>query len=607
MVAALRDAGLAGSQRCWTSDAVRVTWLWPRSSAARIGATGVDLGRGAIDEARVARRRARTRRPRRLPCGRRLDDVPMPERRRRRAPSRAVLLPRRGGAPREHGAGLGRVFAFTAPSTAAAPARSTGPRRGRNAWYRLRDAKFRGFRVADPRPRCGRGADRGGRGSDRLRRERRRLVLGPPRLRTFGRGLGLLVERQRSRRAPVVSSSRPRAAASAAVASKRSAKRDVARCSADSASRPSGARHGDDGEEDVAELLLGADGVLEGLLQLGDLLPDLRERGSSVEGHSNPQPAARRCTFEARARAGSVGGIPSATARRDRRAPRPSAAPSSTRTSLGAGDLGRAEDVRVAVDELADEPSATSSTSHRPSSAAICAWKVTCSRRSPSSSRIASSSSSSIAASSSCVSSSRCRASVRWVCSRSHGHPSGARAAPARGPGRGRARPRARRAPGPRARLRGSSLGRSHVDRPRGVVAPAGSVLVMRTTVRVSGSKPPEPWVDLDAPLLQHVARRDRRTRVPTSTPRGPRELLVRRDLLVHHVDHVPPELGLHGPRRSHLPPSRGRPSAKLSANWETGVEPSDPPFWAALGSVETSSASARKSSRVAPGAVTCS
>ena len=65
--------------------------------------------------------------------------------------------------------------------------------------------------------------------------------------------------------------------------------------------------------------------------------------------------------------------------------------------------------------------------SQRPSSAAICAWKVTCSSRSPSSSRIPASSSASIASSSSCVSSRRWRASVRWVCSWSQGHPSGAR------------------------------------------------------------------------------------------------------------------------------------------------------------------------------------
>ena len=71
-------------------------------------------------------------------------------------------------------------------------------------------------------------------------------------------------------------------------------------------------RDADDREKHVAELLLGVGGVAGAVLELVDLLAELASAASSVR-HSNPHPAARRCTFAARASAGSVAGMSSST------------------------------------------------------------------------------------------------------------------------------------------------------------------------------------------------------------------------------------------------------------------------------------------------------
>ena len=195
----------------------------------------------------------------------------------------------------------------------------------------------------------------------------------------------------------------------------------VKRRSAPSGSTPDSTRHRDGREQDPPIPRSRPSGSPSDSARR--LRPERRGRLPRLGPRHAPAAPARRCTFAARASAGRVSGDAGVDDRR--RAGLLRLQPLPVREDLvGARHLHVAEHVRMPMDELRDQPSATSSTSQRPSSAAIWAWNTTWSRRSPSSSRISSDPPASIASSSSCVSSRRCRASVAWVCSWSQGQPS---------------------------------------------------------------------------------------------------------------------------------------------------------------------------------------
>ena len=256
---------------------------------------------------------------------------------------------------------------------------------------------------------------------------------------------------------------------------------------------------------------------------------------------------------------------------------------------------------------LATSPSATSSMSHRPSSAAICAWKVTCRSRSPSSSRSPASSSASIASSSSCVSSSRWRASVRCVCSWSHGHPSGSRRrACTRIRSSTRCAALRRRHRPVRGRLAHGEAGTPFTASTDGDTVALGSVLVIRTTWSCWSSKRPKLGSTVIWPSAFCCAHPGAELVDLRALQDLVASLVEGHDLLADLPDHVPAVLRLH--RLGDLAVlQRERGVGELAARAGRRARMSSPPSCGALGSVDSFFASAWKSARVNPGAVTWS
>ena len=182
--------------------------------------------------------------------------------------------------------------------------------------------------------------------------------------------------RARAASAPsAVSTSSPRSAASATNRSYRSANP-----SDRAAQGPLGVdaelpRDGDDREQHVADLLLGVRRARRSPPPARRPPRGAPRRRESAERHSKPHPAARRCTFAARASAGSEAGMSSSTGDRP---PASSALSFSqfTSTSSAPPTSTSPNTCGWRWTSFSTSPCATSSTSHRPSSAAICAWNV---------------------------------------------------------------------------------------------------------------------------------------------------------------------------------------------------------------------------------------
>ena len=142
-------------------------------------------------------------------------------------------------------------------------------------------------------------------------------------------------------------------------------------------------------------------------------------------GHSNPTFAALDCNRTARANPGRASGTPSSADSRRFSCCFTCSQLRSTSSAVCAWPSPNTWGCRRI--SFSVMPFTTGIKSNRPSSAAIWAYSTTCNNRSPSSSAIPILSSASIASKTSNVSSSVKGSMVFKVCSRSQGHPSGAR------------------------------------------------------------------------------------------------------------------------------------------------------------------------------------
>ena len=285
--------------------------------------------------------------------------------------------------------------------------------------------------------------------------------------------------------------------------------------------------------------------------ELVDLLPELRERACPASRHVNPHAGGPALHLRgARERRAASAGMSSSTALRP---PVSSAFSFSqfTSTSSGVGDLGVAEHVRVAVDELGDEP--VGDVVDVPASFLRGDLRVE--------GHLEQQVAELVADRGVVVGVDRLEQLVRLLQQvareRARGSargPTGTRrareAAPGRGSGRARRRRPARTGPGPSARdARGHGGGARRSPRAVGVGGVAdGSVLVMRTTGELLRVEAPEARIDADRarPSIWSRIHPPNWSCWRLLRAAGPCTCVERRDLLVDLPDHVPAVLRLH-------------------------------------------------------------